>query len=59
MNIILMMANILKLIISEKRQFDKCGKKYIGLPPEKKYQLIKTQCRCLKHDSSPLFSRAL
>jgi hypothetical protein len=35
MNIILMMVNILKLIISEKRQFDKYGKKYIGLPPEK------------------------
>jgi hypothetical protein len=30
MNIILMMANILKLIISEKRQFDKYGKKYWG-----------------------------
>jgi len=42
-NVIFMMANILKLIISEKRQFDKCGKKYIGLPLQKKLQLIKTQ----------------
>lgn len=42
MNIILMMVNITKLIISEKRKFDKYCKKHIGLLPEKKYQLIET-----------------